>query len=398
MARSGRPFGGDPRSLRGGGPRGRRHPTGTSDPAPGGASRAFRRRRRGRSPAADRRAAGAPARLRGGRRLQRASSAPPAWSPWSRIALVAAIGGVWYLFLKDGDSASASSDTTAQPAGASNGTPTTTVPKPVDSTLVPAESRRSWRTRAPTPSPSSTRAACRARRRRDRPGAHQRGLDRQQGRQPARRRDRPHPVGRDVRQGQAGRGPERGQGRSASSAPRPSTATPAPRPATPTSSCWWGRTSPTRRLRRRRGFPSSERFRALNDSSEGLVVCDSAAPHAWGPARKGPAQRVGRAPRRPGSRCRGRLRPRSVPRHLAGSSSPLRVVRPRAPSAPPARPLGPRRRRSAMTEASASTSTRTRRSTPSPPRWSARAARCRGAAGRPRPAGGRPSRAPPPGC
>lgn len=55
------------------------------------------------------------------------------------IALVAAIGGVWYLFLKDGDSASASSDSTALPAGASNGTPTTTVPKPVDSTLVPAD-------------------------------------------------------------------------------------------------------------------------------------------------------------------------------------------------------------------------------------------------------------------
>ena len=55
------------------------------------------------------------------------------------IALVAAIGGVWYLFLKDGDSASASSDSTTLPAGASNGTPTTTVPKPVNSTLVPAD-------------------------------------------------------------------------------------------------------------------------------------------------------------------------------------------------------------------------------------------------------------------
>jgi LytR cell envelope-related transcriptional attenuator len=55
------------------------------------------------------------------------------------IALVAAIGGVWYIFLKGGDSATATADTTAQPAGASNGTPTTTVPKPVDSTLVPAE-------------------------------------------------------------------------------------------------------------------------------------------------------------------------------------------------------------------------------------------------------------------
>jgi LytR cell envelope-related transcriptional attenuator len=55
------------------------------------------------------------------------------------IALFAAIGGVWYLFVKDGSSASASSDTPAQPAGASNGSPTTTVPKPVDSTLVPAD-------------------------------------------------------------------------------------------------------------------------------------------------------------------------------------------------------------------------------------------------------------------
>jgi hypothetical protein len=56
------------------------------------------------------------------------------------IALVCAIGGVWYLFVKDGgDSATASSNTPAQPAGASNGTPTTTVPKPVDSTLVPAD-------------------------------------------------------------------------------------------------------------------------------------------------------------------------------------------------------------------------------------------------------------------
>ncbi len=70
---------------------------------------------------------------------RRASSAPRAWWPWSAIALFAAIGGVWYLFVKDGSSASASSDTPAQPAGASNGSPTTTVPKPVDSTLVPTD-------------------------------------------------------------------------------------------------------------------------------------------------------------------------------------------------------------------------------------------------------------------
>ena len=55
------------------------------------------------------------------------------------IALVAAIGGVWYLFVKGGDNATATSDTTSQPAGASNGSPTATVPKPVDSTLVPAD-------------------------------------------------------------------------------------------------------------------------------------------------------------------------------------------------------------------------------------------------------------------
>jgi hypothetical protein len=53
------------------------------------------------------------------------------------IALVAAIGGVWYLFLKGGDSASASSDTPSKSA-TSNGSATTTVPKPVDSTLVPS--------------------------------------------------------------------------------------------------------------------------------------------------------------------------------------------------------------------------------------------------------------------
>lgn len=52
------------------------------------------------------------------------------------IALFAAIGGVWYLFLKGGDSATASSDT---PAKASGSTTTSTVPKPVDSTLVPAD-------------------------------------------------------------------------------------------------------------------------------------------------------------------------------------------------------------------------------------------------------------------
>ena len=82
-----------------------------------------------------------------------------------------------------------------------------------------------------------------------------------------------------------------------------------------------------------------------------------------------------RARRRPGSRCRARRPARRAPRHFAGSSSPLRVVRPGAPSSPPSRPAGPRRRRSAMTDASASTSTRTRRSTPSPPRCAPRAAR-----------------------
>lgn len=50
------------------------------------------------------------------------------------VALFAAIGGVWYLFLKGGDSATASSDTPA----AASGSTTSTVPKPVDSTLVPA--------------------------------------------------------------------------------------------------------------------------------------------------------------------------------------------------------------------------------------------------------------------
>ena len=52
------------------------------------------------------------------------------------IALFAAVGGVWYLFLKGGDSASASSDT---PAAATGSTTTGAVTKPVDSTLVPAD-------------------------------------------------------------------------------------------------------------------------------------------------------------------------------------------------------------------------------------------------------------------
>jgi len=54
------------------------------------------------------------------------------------IALVAAIGGIWYLFVKGGDSASASSDTPALAAGASTKPSSITTPKPVDATIVPA--------------------------------------------------------------------------------------------------------------------------------------------------------------------------------------------------------------------------------------------------------------------
>ncbi len=52
------------------------------------------------------------------------------------LALIAAIGGVWYLFVRGDSNASAGGPALA--AGASTKPSSTTTPKPVDSTLVPA--------------------------------------------------------------------------------------------------------------------------------------------------------------------------------------------------------------------------------------------------------------------
>ena len=54
------------------------------------------------------------------------------------LALIAAIGGVWYLFVKGDGNTSAGVDEPALAAGASTKPSSTTTPKPVDSTLVPA--------------------------------------------------------------------------------------------------------------------------------------------------------------------------------------------------------------------------------------------------------------------
>jgi len=54
------------------------------------------------------------------------------------LALIAAIGGVWYLFVKGDSSASANADEPALASGASTKPAASTAPKPVDSTLVPA--------------------------------------------------------------------------------------------------------------------------------------------------------------------------------------------------------------------------------------------------------------------
>ena len=52
------------------------------------------------------------------------------------LALVAAVGGVWYLFVRD-DGGSAAADTPAETAGATTSGTTANPPKPVDQTLVP---------------------------------------------------------------------------------------------------------------------------------------------------------------------------------------------------------------------------------------------------------------------
>ena len=60
---------------------------------------------------------------------------------------------------------------------------------------------------------------------------------------------------------------------------------------------------------------------------------------------------------------------------FAGSSSPFRRFRPGRPGSPPAAPCGARPRRSVSSEQRQSSSTRIERTTPSPPRWRAGAAR-----------------------
>jgi len=54
------------------------------------------------------------------------------------LALIAAVGGVWYLFVRD-DGGSASADTPADTGGTTTSGTTANPPKPVDQTLVPDE-------------------------------------------------------------------------------------------------------------------------------------------------------------------------------------------------------------------------------------------------------------------